>query len=487
VIGVRDGVIVDAGGTLNQFSFASRESTPLMNGLLGGYVLNASRTKLAYAAGGILGVVDLRPGVAVGQGRVDLSDVQVIVNPRDEWKQMYWEVWRYTRDEYYDAGMRGLNWKAIGDQYAKYLPYINHRADLNYVLGLLIGETGTGHSYVTGGDFGAGPRGIPVGNLGADYEVSGKNIRFKRILRGDNYEESRRGPLGEPGINVNEGDYLLEIDGKPVNSSVHPASLMLNKVGKYVTLTVGSTPDGVGSRKVRVRPIASEGNLRYLDFVESNRKKVEQLSGGRIGYMHIPNTAFEGAVELIRGFYSQTDKDAVLVDERWNGGGYIQPWFVDTLARKKRAGIQQRHGDDWEDAVAIEGPKALLINSYAGSGGDFFPWMFRQSKLGPLIGTRTWGGLVGINGGIYLIDGGNVTAPAFAIYDRETGDIIAENTGVDPDIEVDMKPDEWAKGYDAQLAAGVKYLLDQLAKQPAAKPRTKVPEVGPKGKVGGGK
>ena len=485
LVGVRDGVIVNAGGTLNEFSFGSRESTTLMNGLFGAYTLNASRTKIAYYAGGILGVVDLRPGVAVGQGRVDVSDVQAIINPRDEWKQMYWETWRYVRDEYYDPNLRGLNWKAIGDQYAKYLPYINHRSDLNYVIGLLIGETGTGHSYVSGGDFGTGPRPIPVGNLGADYEVSGNNLRFKKIYRGDNYEETRRGPLGEPGVDVRDHDFLLEIDGKPVTAMVHPDSLMYNKIGKFVTLTVNDKPTLEGARKVRVRPIATEGNLRYLDFVETSRKRVEQLSGGRIGYMHIPNTAFEGSVELIRGYYSQTDKDAVLVDERWNGGGYIQPWFVDTLARRKRALIQPRHGQDWEDAVAIEGPKALLINSYAGSGGDFFPWMFRQSKLGPLIGTRTWGGLVGINGGLQLVDGGTVNAPAFAIYDRDTFNIIAENTGIDPDIEVDMRPDDWAKGYDAQLEAGVKYLMEQLAKEPKPKVRTGVPTVGPKGRVGG--
>jgi tricorn protease len=199
--------------------------------------------------------------------------------------------------------------------------------------------------------------------------------------------------------------------------------------------------------------------------------------------MHIPNTALEGAVEMIRGYYSQTDKDAVIVDERWNGGGYIQPWFVDTLARKSRAGIQQRNAADAFDAVAIEGPKVMLINGYAGSGGDFFPWMFRQAKLGPLVGTRTWGGLVGISGGAPLVDGGSVTAPEFSIYDRETGEIIAENTGVDPDIEVDARPDLVAIGRDPQLEKAIEILLDQLKKQPVRKPRTDIPKVGKPGRV----
>jgi tricorn protease len=323
-----------------------------------------------------------------------------------------------------------------------------------------------------------------VGNLGADYERSGNFIRFKKIYRGDNFEEARRGPLGEPGIKVAEGEYLLAIDGKPVTANDHPAELLTGKVGRFVNLSVNTTPNLATARTVRVRPIANEGNLRYISFVEENRKWVEKMSGGRIGYMHIPNTAAEGSTELVRGFYSQTDKDAVVVDERWNGGGYIQPWFVDTLARKSRAGIQVRNagGDDY-DAVAIEGPKVMLINGYAGSGGDFFPWMFRQSKLGPLIGTRTWGGLVGIGGGVNLVDGGNVTSPAFSIFDRETGRIIAENTGIDPDIEVDARPDLVAKGRDPQLEKAVEVLLEKLKQLPRKTPRQGAPKVGDKGKV----
>jgi tricorn protease len=483
LVGVNNGVLYFNGGNLAKFDLGSRESQTLLTGIRGSLSFNPNRTKVAYYAGGVLGVLDVRPGGQFGQGRVDLGDVEAIVNPRDEWNQIYWEAWRYMRDNFYDPNFLGQNWRNIGDHYAKFLPHVAHRSDLNYVLGLMLGELGTGHSYVNGGDFGPGVRGIPVGNLGADYRLDRGRIRFEKIYRGENFEESRRGPLGEPGIEVKEGDYLLEIDGEPVTDRTHPNSLLQNKVGRYVTLTINSAPSLTGARKVRVRPIASESNLRYVSWVEANRRAVEKASGGRIGYMHIPNTATEGAIELIRGYYSQTDKDAVIVDERWNGGGFIQPWFVDTLARKSRAGIQQRNAADAFDAVAIEGPKVMLINNYAGSGGDFFPWMFRQSKLGPLVGTRTWGGLVGISGYAPLVDGGGVSAPEFSIYDRETGRIIAENTGIDPDIEVDRRPDLVAAGRDPQLEKAIEILLDQLKKMPAKKTRDTFPKVGDKGRV----
>lgn len=486
IVGVNNGVLAFTPSGVNRFDFASRESTPILPIPVFQFDLNPNRTKLAFSSAGTLSVVDVRPGLQPGQGRVDLAGLQFTLNPRAEWRQMFWETWRYMRDNFYDPGMRGQDWNAIGRRYAAYLPYVNHRSDLSYVLGLMIGELGTGHAYVQGGDVGPNAATfVPVGMLGVDYEASGDAVRFKRILRGNNYDESMRAPLGEPGIDVKDGDYLLAIDGQAVNATTHPASRLQGKAGRYVTLTVNDKPSLEGSRKVRVRTLASETTLRYVDFVDGNRRKVEELSGGRVGYFHVPDTAFQGSIEFIRGFYRNNEKDALLVDERWNGGGFIQPWYVQTLARRAQAGIQGRTGLDERDQIAIEGPKAILINAYAGSGGDFFPWLFRQAKLGPLVGTRTWGGLVGISGGAPLVDGGSVTAPAFSIYDLNSFDIVAENTGVDPDIEVDARPDLWAKGRDPQLEAGVKYLMDQLAKLPPKKQRTRVPEVGPKGRVGG--
>jgi tricorn protease len=486
LIGVDGGVLYFEGGAIKKLDMGGRDAQVIIQPITGPISLNASRTKLAYSAQGNVGIVPIQPGQQIGMGRVDTSAVETIVKPREEWTQMFWDAWRWEKNHFYDPNMVGLDWKAIGDRYAKYLPYVSTRLDLNYVLGLMLGELGTGHSYVQGGDFGNMGTPIPVGQLGADYEISGNAVRFKKIYRGANFDEARRGPLGEPGVDVKDGDYLLEIDGMAVDKNTNPNSLLVDKVGKTVILTVNSSPSTTGARKVRVRPIGNEGQVRYFDFVESNRKWVDKMSGGRIGYMHVPNTQFEGAVEFTRGYWSQTDKDAMIVDERWNGGGYIQPWFVDTLARKIKAGIQNRNSrEDTSDAVAIEGPKAMLINGYAGSGGDFFPWMFKHMGVGPLIGTRTWGGLVGIGAGAPLLDGGGVTAPEFSIYDRDTMEIIAENHGIDPDINVDARPDLVAQGRDPQLEKAVEVLMDQLKKLPAKKNRTTVPKVGKDGRIGG--
>ena len=486
LVGLDGGLLFLEGNTLKKIDMGGREAVPILAGLTGPLSLNANRTKMAYTAMGSIGIVPVQPGQQPGAGRVDTSGVTAMVDPRKEWEQIFWEAWRFEKYHFYDANMLGLDWNVIGQRYAKYLPYVSTRLDLNYVLGLMLGELGTGHSYVQGGDFGNMGTSVPVGQLGADYEIAGNSVRFKKIYRGGNFDESLRGPLGEPGIDVKDGDYLLAIDGKPVNKDVNPNSLLVDKVGRTVILTVNSSPTMTGSRQVRVRPIGNDGNVRYFDFVESNRKWVEKMSNGRIGYMHVPNTAFQGAVEFTRGYWSQTDKDAMVVDERWNGGGYIQPWFVDTLARKIKAGIQDRNArEDGSDAVAIEGPKVMLINGYAGSGGDFFPWMFKTQKVGLLIGSRTWGGLVGISGGAPLVDGGSVTAPEFSIYDRTTMEIIAENTGVAPDIEVDARPDLIAAGRDPQLEKAVEVLMEQLKKMPAKKKRTDVPKIGKDGRIGG--
>jgi tricorn protease len=488
ILGSMNGVLYwnAADGTLSRFDLGSREPMPIAQIRPSSLDVNPSRTKIAYVQAGQVYVNDIRPSLAPGQGRVDTNAVEGMVDYKDEWTQMFWETWRFVRDNFYDPGMAGQNWRAIGDRYAKYLPYVAHRADLNYVLGLMVGELGTGHSYVQGGEIQGMPLSVPTGQLGADYEIVGNNVKFSKIYAGANYDESRRGPLGEPGVNVKAGDFLLEVDGIKVDGNTNPNQLMMGKVGRTVLLTVNDKPSLEGARKVRVRPIANEGELRYWDFVESNRKYVLEKSGGRIGYMHIPDTQFNGAVEFIRGFYSQWNKDALIVDERWNGGGYIQPWFVDTLARTQKAKIQARHAlADQKESPSNQGPMAMLINQYAGSGGDFFPFMFRQAKRGPLIGKRTWGGLVGISAGAPLVDGGSVTAPSFAIFDPETNEIIAENRGTPPDIDVDARPDLWAKGIDPQLDAAIDHLMGELKKLPPAKVRKDIPKVGKEGRVGG--
>lgn len=485
VLGSNNGVFYwTPSGQFSRFDLNSGQSTPLGTLSPSQVSVNASRSKIAYVQQGQLFSLDLRPGAQ--PVAVSLNNVEAEVDPRREWTQMYWEVWRYMRDNFYDPGMMGLNWKALGERYAKYLPFVAHRSDLNYVFGLLIGELGTGHAYVQGmGDpHSTPPPSIPVGSLGVDYAVEGGYVKIAKVLDGANDDEARRSPLEDPGVNVKAGDFLLEIDGKKVDASNNPHRHLQGKANRTVVLTVNDKPSLEGARKVRVRTLASEADLRLWDFVEANRKYVEKATNGRVGYMHIPDTASAGAIELIRGFYSTLDKEALIVDERWNGGGYIQPWFVDTLARRHKAGIQSRNATaDGHDAPAQEGPMALLINGYAGSGGDFFPWMFRQAKRGPLIGTRTWGGLVGISGGAPLVDGGSVTAPSFAIYDRETNEIIAENRGVDPDIEVDLRPDLLAQGKDPQLDKAIEHILGQLERTPKPKPRTTIPKLGKEARI----
>ncbi|MBI5707336.1 MAG: PD40 domain-containing protein [Armatimonadetes bacterium] len=467
ILGSTNGVFFMSGGGFMKYDLGSPAPAMIMQGGFSAASVNATRTKAAFVSGSAVSILDLAPGAQ--PKRVDTSDVAAVIDLPTEWKQMYWEVWRYMRDNFYDPQMAGVDWKSVGAQYAKYLPYVKHRSDLSYVFGLMIGELGTGHAYVGGGDMGPSSPPVPVGMLGCDYAIEGDFVKISKIYAGANYDESRRSPFMDPGVNVKEGDYLLEIDGKPVTKSVNPASLLLRRSGKSVVVTVNDKPTLEGARHERVRPIGSEDELRYWSWVEETRAKVAAASGGKIGYMHIPDTAVQGTTEFMRGFWSQTGKDAVIVDERWNGGGFIQPWFVDTLSRKVMAAFTGNNfaGGSVPDGVAIEGPKAMLINQYAGSGGDFFPWMFRQAGLGPLIGKRTWGGLVGINGLSNLADGGGVSVPEFGIYDKDLGEWIAENKGIDPDIDVDLRPDLLAKGQDPQLEKAIEYLLDQLKKHPA--------------------
>jgi tricorn protease len=479
IVGAKNGVIYTTrtagspGITLAKFDFGSRQSQNIFQGSASQLSFNPSRTHAAVYGDGRLSVIEMRPGADFAAGRVETGNVTAIIDPRQEWRQIFWEAWRFQRDNFYDANLKGVDWNAVGRRYEQYLPFAGHRSDLNYVIGLMIGELGTSHSNVSGGDFGTPAPTISVGQLGADYEVAGEFIRFKKIFYGQSFEEAWRGPLGEPGLKIREGDYLLAIDGEPVNSKVHPNALLLNKADKYVNLTINSQPTMEGARRVRVRPIAEEGTLRYRDWVETTSRYVEKMSGGRIGYIHVPDVLEEGISQFARSFYSQRDKDAMIVDERWNRGGYTNHGLVDMLNRKSAMRLQPRDAADSFDVYAIEGPKAMLINQHAGSGGDSLPFIFKRAGLGPLIGRRTLGALVALDDGLSTVDDGQVSSPQYAVYDPDTGKLIAENVGILPDIEVDMRPDLVAQGQDPQLDAAIKYLMEQLQKTPP-KPRKEI-------------
>jgi tricorn protease len=480
LVGARDGVFYYSDGKLRKFDLGSKQTTTIYEGPELRFVFNPDRSKLVYFLDGALGVVDAKPGVKPGDGKVDTQAVEARVEPAAEWRQMFWEAWRLERDAFFREDLWGLDWKAVGKHYEQYLPHVRHRQDLYYVLGMLIGELGTSHAYVdpAPGDPGSPDRAASAAMLGADYERDGQWVRFKRVFPGTLTNDAWRGPLGEPGVNVKAGDYLLEIDGQAVTANVHPNSLLINKANRVVTLTVNDRPTLEGARRVRVRPLAGESQLRYYEWVEANRRKVEQLSGGRVGYIHYPDTGRGGQVEFIRGYYAQTDKDAIILDGRFNSGGSPQPMVLPTLARRWQTVI---HARNWEgggsEMRAINGPKVMLINSYAGSGGDLTPWMFRDMGLGALIGTRTMGALVGIADSRTLMDGSEVSAPGYTRFDPKTGEWIAENRGVKPDVEVDARPDLLARGLDPQLEAAVEYLLDQLKKNPTTVTPPKLPPV----------
>lgn len=483
LVGGNDGFFYRSGPTLWHYSMSAKQPAPVIAGPIQTFDINPSQTKLAYYGAGTLGEINIGgPPVGFGAGKVDTSGVEYVIDPRAEWKEIYWEAWRFIRDHYYDKNMRGMNWQGIGDHYATYLKWVNSRSDLNVVIGYLLAELGTSHSYITNpGDLGPQPTPIPVGYLGCDYKAVDGHIQISRIYRGDSYEEQYTSPLAIPGINVNPGDYLLAIDGQSVYSDMNPASMLIDKVGKLVTITVNSKPTLMGARNYQVRPIASEANLRYDSFLHASEDLVKKLSDGKIGYMHIRDTEFTGSEDFARGFFGQTNKEALIIDERWNAGGFVDPGFITQLAKKVNALIYPRHGGVDYAHPAMGGPEAMLINGYAGSGGDLFPWTFKHLGLGPLIGERTWGGLVGINAGANLVDGGSISTPAFAVFNSQTNHIIAENHGIDPNIKVDARPDLVAKGEDPQLVAAVNYLMAQLKKLGPPKANQGIPTVSPEG------
>jgi len=468
LIGLTNGVLAFYNDQMVKYDMGSRSASTILSTPGAQLAFNAKRTKMAYYAGGTLGIVDVRPDVQIGQGRVPTGELAYLWNPREEWAQMYWEAWRHERDNFYDEGMLGLDWKAIGDKYAALLPHVSHRNDLNYLIGLMIGELGTGHAYIQGaGDTGYSPSGGTVGMLGCDYATEGNYVKFAKIYRGLNFEPERRGPLGAPGVQVSEGDYLLAVDGKDITPSSGVGGALMGKANRTVTLTVNDKPSKTGARSVTVQTIANEGSLRYISWVEGNRKKVAEASQGRIGYMHVPNTNFQGIIEFMKGFYSNSGAEAWIIDERYNGGGFIPTFFIEALQRQMQTAFSPRYGADVPlPDRSLEGPKCMLINEFAGSGGDMFPWLFKRNKLGKLIGTRTWGGLVGIQGAVNFVDGGGVTAPAFGIYDRDTRKWIAENTGVDPDIEVDARPDLIAQGKDPVLERAIQEMTAAIGPTP---------------------
>ncbi len=462
--------ITDGKGVIRRYDIAKRKDDAVVPEA-NGFDLTRDGKKLLYVMQGNNWFLTPVAGLQPGQGRLNLAAVDLQIEPRAEWPQMFDEAWRINRDYFYAPNYHGVNWSV---QRAKYAPFIKEaatRADVDRVIRWLLSELRVGHSYQGAGPRLTRPPSVGVGLLGADFEVANGRYRVARIYGGLNWNPTLRAPLTEPGVDVRVGDYLLALNGVELRTPTNLYAPFENTVEKGIEITVGPNPDGSGSRTMTVVPIASEGALRNRAWIEGNLRKVDSATGGRAAYVYVPNTADAGYNSFKRYFYPQAHKDAIIVDERFNGGGSLADYYVDILGRPALSWWAMRYGDDLKTPTAsIQGPKALLIDETAGSGGDYFPWMFRRLKLGPLIGQRTWGGLVGILGFPVLMDGGTVTAPNLAIWTPDGGYIV-ENEGVPPDVAVEQTPKEVIAGHDPQLERAIAWVNEELRKNPPAAPR----------------
>lgn len=452
-------------GTLGYYDLEERESKTIINGI-NAFDVSADGKKIIYKSRNVYGIIDIAAGKNVGDGSIATGAMQAWVNPQQEWEQMFNEAWRVERDYFYDPNMHGVDWKAMKKRYAKLLPYIMDREDLNYVIGELIAELNVSHAYVGGGDL-ESVKMISVGLLGCDFELD-KTVnafRIKKIYEGAAWDTETRSPLRLPGINVQEGNYLLAVNGRPLDISKDPYASFQGLTGETVTLSISPTANSKDAKDIIVKPMGDEFRLRNLSWIEENRKKVEAASNGQIGYVYVPSTGIDGQNELVRQFTPQYNKKGLIVDERFNSGGQIPDRFIELLNRPIYNYWGRRDQRDWQTpGLSLPGPKAMLINQWAGSGGDAFPYYFRKAGLGPLIGKRTWGGLVGISGNPQLIDGGFISAPTFGFWNTK-GQWDVENHGVDPDIDIENTPDQLAKGVDTQLNKAVETVLDAIKKQ----------------------
>ena len=446
--------------TVSKFDFTTRKTEPFLSGIRA-FAVAANGEKVLYRQGEGWFIAGTAAAPKQGDGALKLDGIETYVDPREEWNQMYHEVWRIERDFLYDPNLHGLNLAATEKKYSVYLKGLGSRADLNYLFDEMLGEITIGHMFIAGGDI-PKPNQVTGGLLGADYKIENGRYRFARIYNGENWNPELRAPLTQPGVDVKAGDYLLEVEGRDVRPPAEIYSFFENTAGKQIKMRVGPSPDGKDSRQVTVVPLPSEFALRNRAWEEDNRRKVDELSGGKLAYVHVPDTAVGGWLNFNRFYFAQVDKQGAVIDERYNHGGEVADYIIDMLKRPLRNCAISREGEKFCSPLAqIYGPKTMIINEMSGSGGDALPWMFRQDKVGPLVGTRTWGGLVGIYGYPPLMDGGFVTAPRVAIYGLH-GEWEVENHGIPPDIDVENDPASMAAGHDRQLERAVEVTMEAL-------------------------
>ena len=402
--------------------------------------------------------------VKLGEGALNLGDVKVRVNPPEEWAQMYHEVWRIERSFFYDSKFHGTDTVADENHFEPYVASIASRADLNYIFQEMLGAFSVGHLRGTGGAIPEAKK-VPGGLLGADYEIKNNRYCLKKIYSGGLFNPREKAPLAQPGLNVAVGECILAIEGTELTADLDIQQLLEGTAGKVISLRIGST-DGKNPRDISVTPVGSETGMRNIDWIESNQKKVDQLSDGKLAYVYLPDTAGGGFTNFNRYYFAQTEKQGAVIDERFNGGGQVADYFIEVLGRHVESYWAPRYGVvEHTPNAAIYGPKVMIANENSGSGGDALPWLFKQAKLGPLVGKRTWGGLVGIGPIPVLMDGGHVTSPSVAFF-SPSGQWDVENHGVDPDYPVEQDPKAVSEGHDPQLEKAVELALAELAKHP---------------------
>jgi tricorn protease len=456
--------------TVSKFDLKTRKTNLIIGGVTF-FALSHNGEKMLYKQGDAWYINDSAKAPEPGKGTLKTAEMEVRVAPREEWAQMYHEVWRIERDFFYDPHYHGLDLVAAEKEFAAYLPGIASRADLSYLFREMLSYISVGHMFVRGGAEPETPH-VSVGLLGADYAIENGRYRFQKIYSGENWNPHLQAPLTQPGVNVKAGEYLLAVNGQELAGSDEIYKLFQESAGKQVILKVGPNPDGSGAREVTVIPIPSEDQLRNLDWIENNRRKVDEMSGGKLAYVYLPDTAGGGYTNFNRYFFAQVGKQGAILDERFNHGGQMADYIIDYLARQPMAMVTPREGAPMLDpAMAIFGPKVMVINQFAGSGGDAMPWLFRKAKIGTLVGMRTWGGLVGIGGYPVLLDGGMVTAPRSAVSNL-TGDWEVEGHGIPPDIEVMQDPQLVRQGHDPQLERAVAVALEQLRDHPLPEYKT---------------
>jgi len=456
-------------GMLHKYDVKKRKDNEVME--MDGYTLSADGKKMLYVKGTNWGISNAGEKAEAGKGILNTADIQVKIDPKAEWPQIFDEAWRVNRDYFYDPGMHGANWLAMKKKYEVFLPDLACRRDLNTLIQWMCSELAVGHHRIGNpGEVLNTPEKVGGGLLGADYSVDKNRYRIKKIYGGLNWNPNLRSPLTEPGVNAREGDYLLAVNGEDVTASDNLYRFFENTAGKIVELTLGAKPEYKGSRVVKVVPVTNEFALRNRDWVEGNLKKVNEATNGQVAYVYVPNTAGLGHEYFKRYFFPQANKKAIIIDERFNGGGALADYYIDILQRPYQAHWNMRYGKDLKSpSASIQGPKVMIIDETAGSGGDMLPWMFRKFKVGTLVGKRTWGGLVGTLGFPEFIDGGSVTAPNLAIWTKDG--FVVENEGVAPDVEVEQWPAEVIKGKDPQLEKAIEIALKELEKNPPVEPK----------------